>query len=435
MRLYQTTLKRCINNNNMIKQYIKQALQMLKENRFVSTISIAGTAISIAMIMVVVLIFQIQVANFSPENHRDRMLYVPGVSVAGKQGNNIKGGMSDEAVRECFRTLKSPEAVSAFFTTEAPLSIPGKRTYKKYNVKMTDASFYKIFSFDFIEGTPFTDADFSSAIPRMVVSEGVARQLYGTVDVAGKTILYNNLPYTVCGVVKNVSRAADTSFGDVWIPYTTDERMLKSYYGEGMTGALSVCLLAAHCNDFDAIRTEIKRETARYNATKKEYELSLLDNPITRFDIAIGSSGTHKVKLADYMAETGLLLLFLLLIPALNLIGVTQSFVQKRQGEIGVRKAFGASFLTLILQILNENLVLTLMGGLLGLALAFPMLYLCKEFMLNAGDVMLNADMLFQPGVFVAALFFCLLLNVLSAGIPAVKIARSTIVKALKEEE
>lgn len=60
----------------MIKQYIKQALQMLKENRLVSTISIAGTAISIAMIMVVVLIFQIQVANFSPENHRDRMLYV-----------------------------------------------------------------------------------------------------------------------------------------------------------------------------------------------------------------------------------------------------------------------------------------------------------------------------------------------------------------------
>lgn len=419
----------------MIKQYIKQALQMLKENRLVSTISIAGTAISIAMIMVVVLIFQIQVANFSPENHRDRMLYVYDVSVAEKQGHSIVGGMSDEAVRECFRTLQRPEIVSAFVMIEAPLSIPGKRTYKKYHVRMTDASFWRIFSFDFMEGTPFTEADFSSGIPRMVVSEGTARQLYGTVDVTGKTILYNNLPYTVCGVVKNVSRVADTSFGDIWIPYTTDERMLKSYSGEGMTGPLSVCLLAAQRSDFDAIRSEITRETARYNATKKDYELSMLDNPLTRFDIAIGSDSTHKVRFADYMAETGLLLLFLLLVPALNLIGVTQSFVQKRQGEMGVRKAFGASFLTLTMQILNENLVITLMGGLLGLGLAFPMLYLCKEFMLNAGDVMLNADMLFQPTVFVAALFFCLLLNLLSAGIPAVKIARSTIVKALKEEE
>ena len=43
----------------MVKQYLKQALYMLKENRFVSVISIAGTAISIAMIMVVVLVFQV----------------------------------------------------------------------------------------------------------------------------------------------------------------------------------------------------------------------------------------------------------------------------------------------------------------------------------------------------------------------------------------
>ena len=48
----------------MIKQYIKQSIQMLKENRLVSVISIAGTAISIAMIMVVVLVFQDTVRQF-----------------------------------------------------------------------------------------------------------------------------------------------------------------------------------------------------------------------------------------------------------------------------------------------------------------------------------------------------------------------------------
>ena len=58
----------------MLKQYIKQAFQMLKENRLVSTISITGTAISITMIMMVVLVLQIQVANYYPEEHRDRML-------------------------------------------------------------------------------------------------------------------------------------------------------------------------------------------------------------------------------------------------------------------------------------------------------------------------------------------------------------------------
>ena len=60
----------------MLKQYIKQAFQMLKENRLVSTISITGTAISVTMIMMVVLVLQVQVANYYPEEHRDRMLYV-----------------------------------------------------------------------------------------------------------------------------------------------------------------------------------------------------------------------------------------------------------------------------------------------------------------------------------------------------------------------
>ena len=84
----------------MIKQYIKQSIQMLKENRLVSVISIAGTAISIAMIMVVVLVFQIQFANFYPENNRDRMMYVDsGTEVKTSNGWN-RGNMSPEAVKE-----------------------------------------------------------------------------------------------------------------------------------------------------------------------------------------------------------------------------------------------------------------------------------------------------------------------------------------------
>ena len=67
-----------------------------------------------------------------------------------------------------------------------------------------------------------------------------------------------------------------------------------------------------------------------------------MGNPITRLEVAIGSEGQIHVSLKDYLLETGSLLLFLLLVPALNLLGVTQSAVQKRRVEMGVRKAFGA---------------------------------------------------------------------------------------------
>ena len=57
----------------MFKQYLKQALNMLRENRLISLISILGTALSIAMIMVVILVFQVQLTSFVPEVNRDRI--------------------------------------------------------------------------------------------------------------------------------------------------------------------------------------------------------------------------------------------------------------------------------------------------------------------------------------------------------------------------
>lgn len=419
----------------MIKQYFKQAFYMLKENRLVSVISIAGTAISIAMVMSVILIFQIQFASFSPEVNRDRMLYVDaGTEVRSDNGWN-RGNMSVEAAKECFYSLKLPEAVSAYTSQAKPLSIPGKRMYKTYSVKYVDPGFWKIFSFRFLGGKPFTQADFDSAIPQAVVSRSVAQKLYGTTEVVGKPVIIDLSTYTICGVVENVSRAADTAYGDVWTPYTTDRILLNNTSSENMSGAFSTCILAKSSNDFEPIRTELLEQIARYNATKKECQINFFHNPITRFDMAIGSIGQYKVELKDFLAETGGLLLFLLLVPALNLLGVTYSAVQKRRAEMGVRKAFGATFGVLIRQVLYENCLITFLGGVIGLMLSFLLLFLCKEFLLKDSDTMLNGDMLFQPLVFLAALLFSLLLNLLSAGIPAIRIARQQIVSSLKDNE
>lgn len=56
----------------MIKQYFKQALAQLRQHPLISVISIAGTALSIFLIMLVVMLQQVKVAPFSPESNRDR---------------------------------------------------------------------------------------------------------------------------------------------------------------------------------------------------------------------------------------------------------------------------------------------------------------------------------------------------------------------------
>lgn len=408
---------------------------MLHESPLISVISILGTALSIAMIMVVILVFQVQLASFQPEVNRDRMLYIQdGTEVVMKNGWS-RGNMSAEVVRECFYSLKSPEAVSAWFNMPAPLSLPGKQMYKTYNINYTDPGFWEIYRFSFKEGKPFSETDFTSAIPQAVVCESVAKTLYGSTQAVGKPVIIDRKPYTICGVVKDVSRAADTSYGQVWVPYTTNQLMLNMAFYENMTGAFNICLLARESSDFETIRQELKGQTARYNSTKQDAQINFFHNPISRFDMAIGTVGQVKVELKDYLTRMGGLLLFLLLVPALNLMGVTQSAVQKRRQELAVRKAFGATYGVLIRQLLYENGVISLLGGLIGLLLSFLLLPACRNFLLHEADTVLQGDMLFRPEVFLAALLFCLLLNLLSAGIPALRIARQPIADSLKGEE
>lgn len=60
----------------MYKIYLKQALAMLKENKLLALISILGTALAICLIMVMVITYQVRVENYSPEDNRDRTMYV-----------------------------------------------------------------------------------------------------------------------------------------------------------------------------------------------------------------------------------------------------------------------------------------------------------------------------------------------------------------------
>ena len=110
----------------------------------------------------------------------------------------------------------------------------------------------------------------------------------------------------------------------------------------------------------------------------------------------MGSGAFQKVDWPTFLAGSGAFLFFLLLVPALNLTGVIQSSVQKRKEEIGLRKAFGATGQNLLMQILSENFVLTLIGGVIGIGLSMVLLVVGKPFMLSE-NVSLTAPMLIKP--------------------------------------
>lgn len=423
----------------MYKQYFKQSIQTLRENPLVGVISILGTALAIAMILVMVLVFQINAAGFAPESNRDRMLYVFGTEVAAKggDGRTNRGRMSAEVAKECFYTLREPEAVAAYVHADHPVSLPDKRLFREYRCCYTDAGYWKIFDFEFVEGMPFTEADFRSAIPRVVVSEATARRLFGGGSALGRQLVVDFVTYTVCGVTRDVPNPLMASYFDVCIPYSCNDYLtaVNRHFGEGMSGDFSMILLARSASDFGKVCAELDRQVELYNAGKSDHTLRFPSGALSQLDTAMGSNDMRKVDWRDFMAESGSLLLFLLLIPALNLTSVVQSSVQKRREEIGLRKAFGATGGDLARQILGENLVQTCLGGIIGMPLSILFLALGKSLVLNDPGVTLTASMLIRPGLFAAALLVVFLLNLLSAGFPAWRAMRQPVVEAIKGGE
>ncbi|MCD8263621.1 MAG: FtsX-like permease family protein [Tannerellaceae bacterium] len=117
--------------------------------------------------------------------------------------------------------------------------------------------------------------------------------------------------------------------------------------------------------------------------------------------------------------------------PALNLTGVAQTTIQQRQEEIGIRKSFGATGTNILRQLIAENLIISLLGGIIGMLLSLFLLTWTKSFLFE-NDPMLTGEMILQPVFFITAFIFIVLLNILSIIVPAVRVSGLPIVNVLK---
>jgi putative ABC transport system permease protein len=424
----------------MIQQLSKQVLATLKENPVLSLISIAGTALAIAMIMTLVIIYEVRTANYRPEVNRDRTLYVTRGNYVNPS-NNSSSYCSIRLIREVFYPLAAPEAVTAVSSeNERLVSVPAGRQEYKADVCYTDERFWRVFDFRFAAGQPFTGEDVQSGIRKAVINESLARGLYGAAaEAVGKPVLISFVTYTVCGVVPDVSTLAESAYAEVWLPHTTTT-FHPNMETEQTTGNFHCYILARSPGDFPAIREEAGQLLKRFNAGLRDGEFRLNGQPENRF-MNMYRQGDRQADARSVILRYAIVLSVLLLVPAINLSGMTLSRMKKRMPEIGIRKAFGATTADLVAQILSENLVLTLLGGVLGLAAGYLAITLMTDWLLvnesvsrREGAASINAEMVAGPVVFIYAFLFCLVLNLLSAGIPAWRASREKIVKAIYGE-
>ena len=428
----------------MIKQYTTQALAQLRQHPIISAVSIIGTALAIFLIMLVVMMQQVKTAPFAPESNRDRFLHVKYMSLTNKswgESSSSNGPMSVQTAKELYASLKTPEAVTIYmcFTEATPVCLPGQPS-KSVDKLETDAQFWKVFDFQFIDGKPFDQAAFDAGQPVAVITRSVSRALFGTAEgVSGREFLLNHASYRVAGVVEDVSTLANIAYAQIWIPYTST-RVGTTSWTDGHMGYMSCTLLAKSREDFDAIREESFRRLEEYNKVIGEdgYYIIHRNRPYDQEKASINGSANREFDVARENRSRLILYLILLIVPAINLGSMTQSRLRQRVSEIGVRRAFGSTRMEIMGQILMENMVVTLMAGFWGFLMSVAFAYLGSELLFSVGYsstyVVPRTDMsmLLHASTFGWALLFCFILNLLSTGLPAWMASRINIVTAMR---
>ena len=417
-----------------INQYIKQSWRLLRQNRLAALLSILGTALAICMIMVFVILFIANTAAFKPESHRADTYYVTYVKVEGKtDGRRIAmTGLGLPFIKECFYPLQPAKAVTAVvrdrWQKQILLSMDGRNTVTA-SILETDTAFWHVYNFDFVAGNPFSKATFESGLHEAVISEKVARSVFGTEQAVGKELKINFLVYRVCGVVKDVSRFADKAWADVWIPYTAGTHLFSNL--EGIGGSFECYMLLKKGHNREDLRQELLKRIDNFNAGLSDVQANILHQPFSHLEKWMGGENSE-VSVGKVFLRFGVIAFIILLVPALNISGIILAWTRKRIPEFALRQAYGATRQRIMSQVLLENLLVTLIGGLLGFILSYVALACMSDWLMitSLGQEQLSLQMV-NGWVFIAVFILCLLLNLLSAVCPAWKATRQQISEAL----
>ncbi len=435
----------------MIKIYVKQAWQMMKQQKLFSTIYIIGTALAICFTTVMAVAYYVKLAPLYPEYNRSRTYYNDNLSVKTPDNKGVvNAGFGYNLLSDRLYQLKNAEAVSGVIRQDnnSHWVHPTMGIDIKISTIFTDPAFFKIYKYEFMEGSYFSVADFESGIRTVVISDKLAQKVFHqTKGVVGKLITIDKNDYRVCGVVKLGSKLGSMSYADVILPYKTYPSYHDTFYHEPL-GYFEIRFLVKDEVQGIALQEEIEALIANLNHQHKD-EWTISTRPLrSHFSMAFN----HMYHENNYKVTAWMLLklympivFILLLIPAINLSGMISSRMEERLAEMGVRKSFGANKSTLLSQVMWENLLLTMAGGLVGLILAWGIITLAKGWVFSLFEeapeslydksITVTGEMFFTPTVFISAFLVCCIINLLSALIPAWSSLCKPIVSSLNEKE
>lgn len=410
----------------MLRNYLLTAYKVFMRRKLFTAINLACIVLTLVVLVVVSALLDTAFWPSGVEGRSDRLLQVYGMRSESPDHKSMNTSLLGyKTIARYLMPLKSVERVSAITTTSEVSVYQGDRV-SRLDMRRVDANYWKIMQFQLLAGRlPDEDDD---RLGRMVavVNASTARQLFPDERAVGRRISVDGQALEIIGVVADVIHI--NAYADIWAPLAT---FPSSNYRDEYRGSFAALLLARSPAGLPRIRADVARVATTVQPVGDQVfgkttfwadtKLDVVARAMQGRESYVDAGGSRLL-----MMIAGGMLVFMLL-PALNLVNLNMGRIMERSAEIGVRKAFGATSLQLAGQLVVENVLLCLAGGLLGLACAR-----CALWWLEASQLIPYLEVHINPTVFGCGLLLAFVFGLLSGAIPAWKMSRLDPVHALK---
>lgn len=227
------------------------------------------------------------------------------------------------------------------------------------SVAGVNSNFQDVNNWTMTSGRFFSDKNVQNRERVAVVGQTVVKNLFADEDPVGKEIRVKNIPFRVIGVLK--SKGSGTMGNDqddtVLIPYTTSMERV-----EGIDYLRRVYVVAKDDESIDRLQADIENLLrVRHNIKDTNLDDFNIQNMKSIMETVAQTTGTFTLFLGAVAAIS-------LVVGGIGIMNIMLVSVTERTREIGVRKALGATYSVIVTQFLIEAVVISLMGGFIGIA-------------------------------------------------------------------
>jgi putative ABC transport system permease protein len=280
-----------------------------------------------------------------------------------------------------------------------------------------------------IKGRYFTKSEYQKASKVCVISESSAKNLFGSTDVIGMEINYNLYGVTQAYTIVGIRKDNDTAMRSM-VFYTNDVEMeipttvLESVYGYSTDKFSEFFIFADSAEYVTAISKQAKNILeARYNIRGQDL--------IKVYDLATSVESISQI--LDYVTVFVMLVATIsLIVGGIGVMNIMLVSVTERTKEIGIRKALGAKTGSILFQFLMEAVIITLIGGVVGIILGIIGANGVCVLVEVAGIGSVSA--VIDPKIVIFATAFSSLIGIFFGIYPARKAAKLSPIEALRHE-